>query len=84
MVSELFASRDIEKGVVKVSLLSSTPRRPTPASQVLWEYFTLTLPDSDPKMSWNVIVLLGMCGLSGVSVISANNQVRSGGEGRLP
>jgi hypothetical protein len=43
--------------------------------QVLWEYFTMALPDSDPDMSRDAILLLGMCGLSEVSIIRANKEV---------
>ena len=45
---------------------------------LLSEYFTLALLDSDPEKSRNGIVLLGMCGLSEVSVISAISQVIQG------
>ena len=36
---------------------------------VLWEYFTMALPDSDLEKSRDSILLLGMCGASEVIVI---------------
>ena len=33
---------------------------------VLWEYFTMALPDSDLEKSRDSILLLGMCGASEV------------------
>ena len=36
---------------------------------VLWEYFTMALPDSDLEKSRDSILLLGMCGASEVTVI---------------
>ena len=35
---------------------------------VLWEYFTMALPDSDLEKSRDSILLLGMCGASEVTV----------------
>jgi len=59
LVSELVASKDLSKGVVTI----------------LWEYFTFALSDSDSEKCRDSILLLGMCGLSEVSIISANIQV---------
>merc|ERR1719219_1945815 len=59
LVLELVASKDINKAVVTV----------------LWEYFTMALPDSDLEKSRDAILLLGMCGASEVSIISANIMV---------
>ena len=39
---------------------------------VLWEYFTMALPDSDLEKSRDSILLLGMCGASEVTVIFCN------------
>ena len=36
---------------------------------VLWEYFTMALPDSDLEKSRDSILLLGMCGASEVIVL---------------
>ena len=39
---------------------------------VLWEYFTMALPDSDLEKSRDAILLLGMCGASEVFVTQIN------------
>ena len=40
---------------------------------VLWEYFTMALPDSDLEKSRDAILLLGMCGASEVTVATLNH-----------
>ena len=40
---------------------------------VLWEYFTMALPDSDLEKSRDAILLLGMCGASEVLSLLINH-----------
>ena len=40
---------------------------------VLWEYFTMALPDSDLEKSRDAILLLGMCGASEVLSLFINH-----------
>ena len=42
---------------------------------VLWEYFTMALPDSDLEKSRDSILLLGMCGASEVTVLFFSFQI---------
>ena len=59
LVSELFASKDITK--VQSYILQSytvTQLSPQGVVTVLWEYFTLALPSSDPEKSRNAIQVL--------------------------
>ena len=76
LVSELFASKDITK--VQSYILQSytiTQLSAQGVVTVLWEYFTLALPTSDPEKSRNAIQVLLVVVLELVLVLLAASGV---------